>query len=64
MKSRRLRRRGWASVMGVSLALPLCMGGCPQFRNEIVDAFETAARGLVDASVTLYFDQLRTDDAN
>ena len=50
------------AVAGVFLALPLLMGGCPEFRNEIVNAFETAARGVVDAALDLAFDQFRTDD--
>lgn len=64
MLSRKLHRRGRAPVLGLALALPLCMGGCPEFRNEIVDAFETATRGLFDASLGLYFEQLRTDDVS
>ncbi len=33
-------RRG---VLGVCLLLPFLMGGCPEFREEIVTVFETAA---------------------
>jgi hypothetical protein len=48
-------------MLGLVLTLPLCMGGCPEFRNESVDAIETASRGLIDAALNLYFEQLRTD---
>ena len=41
--------------------LPFLMGGCPEFRNDAVDVFETAARGLLDAALDAYFDQFRSD---
>lgn len=50
------------AVTAVSVLLPLQMGGCADFRNETVTAFETAARGLVDAGLDLMFDQLRPDE--
>ena len=60
-------------------ALSAVLGGCPDFRNSVVDAVEsatttvlldagdpqdataTAARGVASAALTLFFDQLRTD---
>ena len=42
---------------------PLLMGGCPaSFQNASVDAFETAARGVLDAALDLLFDQARSDE--
>jgi hypothetical protein len=38
------------------------MGGCPDFRNESVSAIETAARGVLDAALDLFFDQFRSDE--
>jgi hypothetical protein len=58
------------------------MGGCPEFRNDVVGVFESAARSallgtddewtilhtargsLVDATVDLVFDALRTNAGN
>ena len=51
------------AVFSLSLLLPMMMGGCPDFRNQSVTAFETAARGVLNAGLDLYFDQFRTDDA-
>jgi hypothetical protein len=36
------------------------MGGCENFRNDVVDAFEVATRGLVDAVLNAAFDSLRS----
>ncbi len=65
MKVKRKQRiRGKSiSLFFVLMALPFCMGGCPEFRNESVNAFETASRGIIDAAVDLFFDQFRTDNA-
>ena len=70
------RRR---SVIGLCLMLPLLMGGCPEFRDDVVGVFETATRNallgsedewtiahvvrgsLVDATIDLVFDALRSD---
>ncbi len=52
------------AVLAILMALPLSLGGCPEFRNESVNAVETASRGVIDAAVTLFFDQLRTDQVN
>ncbi len=50
------------AVVTVVLLLPLQMGGCADFRNEVVNAFEIAARGVVDAGLDLLFDQARPDE--
>ncbi len=34
-------------VLGVSLLLPFLMGGCPEFRDDLVGVFETATRGAL-----------------
>ncbi len=52
------------ALISILMALPLSMGGCPEFRNESINAVETASRGVIDAGVTLFFDQLRTDEVN
>ncbi len=59
-----VRNKTKYAVLAVIMLLPLNMGGCPEFRNESIDALETASRGVIDAAVTLYFDQLRTDEVN
>ncbi len=65
--NRREKRRRWSArfgaVLAICTALPAMMGGCPEFRNESVTAFETASQGLLSAALNLYFDQLRSDDA-
>ena len=38
------------------------MGGCPEFRNESLDAVETASRGVLDAALDLFFDTFRSDE--
>jgi len=35
------------TTWGVSLLLPLLMGGCPEFRNDLVDLVEEATRGAL-----------------
>lgn len=49
------------AAVGLCLLLPVLMGGCPEFRNESVTAFETASRGVLDAAIDLFFDQFRSD---
>ena len=69
-------------LFGLALLLPLLMGGCPEYRNNVVGVFETAARtallgsddqdtiahaargSLVDATIDLLFDVLRTDETS
>lgn len=46
--------------MGVGLLLPLVLGGCPEFQDEVVNAVDTAVSGLVNAALNLYFDQFRS----
>ncbi len=43
------------------VAAPLLLGGCPEFQNQAVDAFETAIRSVADSAVTLFFDQFRSN---
>ena len=57
MKQRTLRTLG---VFLLLFATPLLMGGCPEFQNQTVDAFETAFRSVIDSAVTLFFDQFRS----
>lgn len=60
-KSQLLPRRGdWWALMGVGLLLPLVLGGCPEFQDEVVNAVDTAVSGLVNAALNLYFDQFRS----
>lgn len=58
------RRRGnrWAAAL-LCILTPAAMGGCPEFRNESINAIETASRGVTKAARTLLFDQYRSDDA-
>lgn len=57
MKRRTLRTLG---VFSLFFATPLLMGGCPEFQNQTVEAFETAFRSVVDSALTLFFDQFRS----
>lgn len=50
------------ALAGLFLLLPGVMGGCPEFRNESIDALETATRGVLDAALDLFFDQFRSDE--
>ena len=38
-------RKSWAYAL--ALLLPVLAGGCPEFRNQLVDATETAARNIL-----------------
>ena len=60
------RTRNWAAgnwfcLLALLLLLPILMGGCPEFQDDVVTAFETATRGLVNAALELLFDQYRSD---
>ena len=35
------------ALLGLCCLAPLLMGGCPEFRDEIVGVFETATRGVL-----------------
>lgn len=35
------------SLLGLCALLPLLMGGCPEFRNDVVGVFESAARSTL-----------------
>jgi hypothetical protein len=60
MKKNLSRSRRAVAILLLA-AVPLLMGGCPEFQDEVVAAVESAARGVVDAAVTLYFDQFRSN---
>jgi len=34
-------------LLGLCFLLPFLMGGCPEFRNDVVGVFETATRGAL-----------------
>jgi hypothetical protein len=53
-------RRGPTILLLLSM-VPLTMGGCQDFRNDVVDAFETATRGLLDAALNAAFDSVRSE---
>ncbi len=45
---RRTRRTAkLPGILALALALPGVAGGCPDFRNAVVDAVDTATRGLI-----------------
>lgn len=48
-------------IPAVLALAPLLAGGCPEFRDDAVDIFETAARSLLDAALDNWFDQFRSD---
>ena len=60
VKLRRARNGNRWALLLLCLSLPLSMGGCENFRNDVVDAFEVATRGLVDAVLNAAFDSLRS----
>ena len=45
--------------LAMVLALPLLMGGCPEFRDEAVTAVQTATQGIVVSALDLFFGQFR-----
>lgn len=49
------------SILLLFVATPLLMGGCPEFRDEIVSAFDTATQSLITDTITLFFDQYRSN---
>ena len=54
-------RKKTAALLGLYLTAPLLMGGCPEFRDEAVNAIESATEGIVLAALDLFFDQFRGD---
>lgn len=48
-------------VWGLCLTVPLLMGGCPEFRDESINAIESATEGIVLAALDLFFDQFRSN---
>ncbi len=57
----RIRRKRWPMTsrlagLAIGCLLPLLLGGCPEFRNGSVDAFDAATRSVVLGDTT-------TDDA-
>lgn len=64
MKNRIGGRPGRSCALwGICLLIPALMGGCPEFQNASMTAVETAARGVLDAALDMFFDQFRTDQA-
>jgi len=69
-------------MLGLCILVPFLMGGCPEYRNEVVGVLEaatvsvlfgtedaaaisqTARQSLVDATIDLVFDQLRSGTTN
>ena len=47
----------------ICLLTPLMMGGCETLRDRVVDEIENATRGVFDAALDLFFDQLRSNEA-
>ena len=41
------RVSGYRAVLGLFFLLPLLMGGCPEFRDELVSVIETATRSAL-----------------
>ena len=39
--------RTWAAALGLCCLVPLLMGGCVEFRNDVVGVFETATRSAL-----------------
>jgi hypothetical protein len=61
MKLKPTQRPGRIAAICLLTVVPLLMGGCPEFQDAVVSAYESATRGIVDAAVTLYFDQFRSN---
>jgi len=50
------------AMIAIMLLMPTMMGGCPNVRNEVADAFEQAIRGIIDVGLDGYFDQFRSNN--
>ncbi|UCE60663.1 MAG: hypothetical protein JSU63_02715 [Phycisphaerales bacterium] len=50
-QARRTRRQ---AVLALLILFPLLQGGCPEFRNDIVDVIETATRSALLTDETPY----------
>ena len=37
----------WRSLLALYLMVPLLIGGCPEFRDDVVSVFETAAQSAL-----------------
>ena len=37
----------WRSLLALCLMVPLLIGGCPEFRDDVVSVFETAAQSAL-----------------
>lgn len=48
-----------AAKRALLILVPIFMGGCPEVRNEAVDAFETATLQVLDSAVAQVFDVFR-----
>lgn len=61
MRQRTRRVPRAMSFLLLFVVTPLLMGGCPEFRDQIVTAFETATQSLFSDTFTLFFDQFRSN---
>ena len=52
---------GFYLLGALCLLLPMILGGCPDFQDEVVNAVDTAVSGLLNAALNLYFDQFRSN---
>lgn len=47
--SKRMRTAG--ALLALSLILPGLVGGCPEFRNDVLDSLQTATQGVLVGGV-------------
>lgn len=59
MKRNRRRVPRFLAVLLLAASTPFTMGGCPEFQDEVVSAFESASQSIMAAAVTLFFDRYR-----
>ena len=52
------------ALVAFGLLLPLVLGGCPEFRNDVVNSIDTATRGIVNAALDLLFIQFQNTSIN
>lgn len=55
-----IRLRRWLAVLLLALPAPLIAGCPPEFADQIATAFETAARGIADSALDLFFEQFQS----
>jgi hypothetical protein len=51
------------ALVALGILLPLVLGGCPEFRNDVVNSIDTATRGILNAALDLLFNQFRNSSA-